>query len=122
MGDHKLDLGCAPIFAWCTTVPYCQDRALYSSCGALSMNGQDGRPEAEQASLTRRTLLGAFAATSAALAFPWSAQTRADSPASTELAPRAHDWDWLVGNWNVWHRRLKERLASSNEWEEFTGK
>jgi hypothetical protein len=34
----------------------------------------------------------------------------------------AHDWDWLVGNWDVWHRRLKDRLAGSNEWEEFAGK
>lgn len=34
----------------------------------------------------------------------------------------AHDWDWLIGNWDVWHRRLKERLAGSNEWQEFTGK
>ncbi|MGK6356548.1 hypothetical protein ACMGDH_15150 [Sphingomonas sp. DT-207] len=32
------------------------------------------------------------------------------------------DWDWLVGNWDVWHRRLKERLAGSTEWEEFPGK
>jgi hypothetical protein len=35
---------------------------------------------------------------------------------------RTHDWDWLVGNWDVWHRRLKERLAGSTEWEEFPGK
>jgi hypothetical protein len=33
-----------------------------------------------------------------------------------------HDWDWLVGNWDVRHRRLKERLAGSTEWEEFGGK
>jgi len=25
----------------------------------------------------------------------------------------AHDWDWLIGNWDVWHRRLKDRLAGS---------
>jgi hypothetical protein len=86
------------------------------------MNGHDSRPEAEQASLTRRTLIGAFAVTSAAMAFRSSAQISADSPASAELAARAHDWDWLVGNWDVWHRRLKERLVASNEWEEFTGK
>jgi len=34
----------------------------------------------------------------------------------------ARDWDWLVGSWDVWHRRLKERLAGSNDWEEFNGK
>ena len=32
------------------------------------------------------------------------------------------DWNWLVGNWDVWHRRLKERLAGSNDWQEFGGK
>ena len=37
-------------------------------------------------------------------------------------AAHAHDWDWLIGNWDVWHRRLKERLAGSTEWEEFPGK
>jgi len=41
----------------------------------------------------------------------------------TDLAhdDHAHDWDWLVGRWNVRHRRLKARLAGSREWEEFTG-
>jgi len=33
----------------------------------------------------------------------------------------AHDWDWLIGNWDVWHRRLKDRLAGSTQWEEFPG-
>lgn len=33
-----------------------------------------------------------------------------------------HDWDWLVGNWDVWHRRLKQRLAGGKEWDEFAGK
>lgn len=32
-----------------------------------------------------------------------------------------HDWDWLVGDWNVRHRRLKQRLANANDWEEFNG-
>ena len=31
------------------------------------------------------------------------------------------DWDFLLGNWMVRHRRLKARLAGSNEWEEFNG-
>jgi hypothetical protein len=38
-----------------------------------------------------------------------------------ELAHHAHDWDWCVGRWNVRHRRLKERLMASTEWEEFDG-
>ncbi len=36
-------------------------------------------------------------------------------------ASHARDWDWLVGNWDVWHRRLQERLAGSNDWQEFGG-
>jgi hypothetical protein len=32
------------------------------------------------------------------------------------------DWDWLLGNWDVWHRRLKDRLVQSDEWQEFAGK
>jgi len=44
--------------------------------------------------------------------------------ASGGQAPQAHtqDWTWLVGNWDVWHRRLKERLAGNNDWQEFGGK
>ncbi|HEY5850296.1 MAG TPA: hypothetical protein VIT62_05975 [Lysobacter sp.] len=44
--------------------------------------------------------------------------------ATADAAASAHtrDWQWLLGNWNVWHRRLKERLAGSDEWEEFPGK
>jgi hypothetical protein len=34
-------------------------------------------------------------------------------------APR--DWDFLVGRWSVRHRRLKQRLAGSTQWEEFGG-
>lgn len=39
----------------------------------------------------------------------------------TALAAHAHDWDWLVGTWNVKHRRLKARLAGSREWATFEG-
>ncbi|MEO8065033.1 MAG: hypothetical protein ABI821_20055 [Pseudomonadota bacterium] len=37
-------------------------------------------------------------------------------------SPHTKDWDWLAGNWDVWHRRLKERLAGSDDWAEFAGK
>ena len=33
----------------------------------------------------------------------------------------ANDFDFLVGNWRVHYRRLKERLANSHEWIEFDG-
>jgi len=29
--------------------------------------------------------------------------------------PGLHDFDFLVGRWQVHHRRLKERLANSQE-------
>jgi hypothetical protein len=32
-----------------------------------------------------------------------------------------HDFDFLVGDWQVHHRQLKARLAGSNEWIEFDG-
>ena len=35
--------------------------------------------------------------------------------------PRS-DWDWLVGSWDVQHRRLRVRLAGNDDWEEFAGK
>ena len=31
------------------------------------------------------------------------------------------DFDFLIGNWKVHHRRLKERLANCTEWVEFEG-
>jgi hypothetical protein len=40
----------------------------------------------------------------------------------TELAPGApDDFDFEIGDWVVKHRRLKDRLKSCNEWEEFDG-
>lgn len=31
------------------------------------------------------------------------------------------DFDFFIGGWNVHHRRLRERLKGSQEWEEFDG-
>ncbi len=33
----------------------------------------------------------------------------------------AHDWDWLIGEWSVKHRRLRDRLAGCTDWDEFGG-
>lgn len=32
-----------------------------------------------------------------------------------------HHFDFLAGRWTVAHRRLRERLAGSDHWEEFAG-
>lgn len=31
------------------------------------------------------------------------------------------DFDFFIGDWNVAHRRLKDRLTGSTEWQEFGG-
>ncbi len=33
-----------------------------------------------------------------------------------------NDWQWLEGNWDVWHERLRERLVGSTTWDKFGGK
>ena len=35
--------------------------------------------------------------------------------------PGLHDFDFLVGHWRAHHRKLKHRLAHSQEWTEFDG-
>ena len=42
--------------------------------------------------------------------------------ASTDQPSSAvHDFDFYMGSWRVHHRRLKERLAGNDEWQEFEG-
>jgi len=71
----------------------------------------------------RRYVLAAALGAAAAMLMP--ASTQAATPAADALdpvfAPHANDWSWLVGRWSVRHRRLKDRLAGSTVWEEFTG-
>jgi hypothetical protein len=43
---------------------------------------------------------------------------------ATQTADRGsgvHDFDFYMGKWRVHHRRLKERLAGSDEWQRFEG-
>lgn len=40
---------------------------------------------------------------------------------SAEPGSAVHDFDFFMGKWRVHHRRLKERLAGSDEWQEFEG-
>src|SRR3982751_4425548 len=64
--------------------------------------------------LDRRQLLALFAAVPSLLTV---SSTRA--AASAPSAPR--DFDAFLGRWQVRHRRLKQRLVGSNDWEEFDG-
>jgi hypothetical protein len=38
---------------------------------------------------------------------------------TTDFIGRPHDFDFLVGRWNVAHRRLRQRGVGSTEWIEF---
>ena len=40
---------------------------------------------------------------------------------TTNDASAVRDFDFLVGEWRVEHRRLKERLAGSTQWIAFSG-
>jgi hypothetical protein len=42
--------------------------------------------------------------------------------AASAAADHRSDWAWLIGNWEVRHRRLRERLAGSHAWDEFAGR
>src|ERR1700712_639875 len=64
---------------------------------------------------TRR---GAFVAALSLGALGATVASAAPGPA---LTGHEHDWDWLVGSWNVKHSRLKGRLVGSTTWEDFDG-
>ncbi len=51
-----------------------------------------------------------------------AASSRATAKSAGDLATHARDWDWLAGDFDVAHRRLKERLVGDTRWEEFGGK
>lgn len=63
-------------------------------------------------------LAGGALAASAAIAAETQSGTDLSDPV---FAPHARDWEWLIGSWSVQHRRLRERLAGSTAWDEFSG-
>jgi hypothetical protein len=61
----------------------------------------------------RRQLMTLLAALPGVIAL-----TRAEGAA---VAVATSDFDYFLGDWQVKHRRLKERLVGSTEWEEYEG-
>lgn len=47
--------------------------------------------------------------------------TLSGATAAPSAVNAPHDFDFFLGKWQVRHRRLKQRLAGSNEWEEYEG-
>lgn len=70
--------------------------------------------------LARRLLLRLSLAGVAALASCANSASPHRKSMTMTHDPR-HDFDFLFGTWHVRHRRLKERLAGSTEWETFDG-
>ena len=40
-------------------------------------------------------------------------------PSERQLPEGAGDFDFLIGQWRIHNRRLKERLVGADDWEEF---
>ena len=67
----------------------------------------------------RRTMMQSAAVALAGLSVRSAAAT--DVPLPPGTASRG-DFDYFLGSWRVEHRRLRKRLAGSNDWEEFAGR
>jgi hypothetical protein len=71
-----------------------------------------------------RMKTGIIALTVAAFAAAAPFANASETPMTAHAAEQQsglHDFDFLMGEWRVRHRRLKERLAGNNQWIEFAG-
>lgn len=68
-----------------------------------------------------RIALALFVAALAVVAPPAFASQDVPKPMETPDMRGLHDFDFLVGEWRVHSRRLKEALAGSHEWYSFDG-
>ena len=66
--------------------------------------------------ITRRTFLEGVSIGGAACALGSAPSTFANAGGHDA------DWQWLAGNWDVWHERLRGRLEGSTTWDKFGGK
>ena len=69
--------------------------------------------------ITRRAFTAGIGAGAVAVLFARPSAARDSRP---HVAGHTRDWQWLMGNWEVSHQRLRERLAHDTHWEEFSGK
>lgn len=51
----------------------------------------------------------------------WFTRVSPQPSALPTLADAPHDFDFLAGDWRVQHRRLRQRLVGSDQWDEFDG-
>jgi hypothetical protein len=73
-------------------------------------------------SIALLAVLGLGGITAPGLSAAQPSQGPGDKMNQKEIAaPGLTDFDFLVGHWQVHHRRLKERLADNHEWVEFEG-
>lgn len=69
---------------------------------------------------TRRGAIAAGLITSVLLGAHAEASPPGPDP-SQGITGGPDDWAFLVGRWNVQHRRLKTRLVGDTQWEDFAG-
>lgn len=74
-----------------------------------------------RAALTAMLAAGGGAALVASAPGAFAQGAAPGQPPADGLTGHEHDWDWLVGRWNVRHSRLRERLAGSRDWDAFNG-
>ena len=69
---------------------------------------------------TRRGAITAGLITSVLISADAEARSTGKNP-SQGITGGPDDWAFLVGRWNVRHRRLKRRLVGDTQWEDFAG-
>ncbi len=73
--------------------------------------------------ISRRTALSTIPAATLMLAAQGQEAIAVSPNSLSEFAGTSSqdDFDFFLGDWNVFHRRLKHRLQNSTDWEEFAG-